>query len=105
MSLFAGRWVERRHAWRALASGCRSGTAKKDMTEIPSEHQSYLNRLHTQWSTAEDQLRDLVRRSCGCDWSRLERVVKGGANEVYMVTTDGGEELVVRILREIQLYV
>ena len=70
------------------------------MTEISNEYQAYLDQKQSRWNTPEAQLRELVRRSCGCDWTRLERVIKGGENEVYMMTTERGEDLVVKILRE-----
>ena len=77
-----------------------NGRRCRSMTEISNEYQAYLDQKQSRWNTPEAQLRELVRRSCGCDWTRLERVIKGGENEVYMMTTERGEDLVVRILRE-----
>ena len=70
------------------------------MSASEEKYQQYVQKKQAQWHPPADCLQALFRKATGTGATRFDRVVKGGANEVYFASTPAGDELVVRILRE-----
>lgn len=61
------------------------------------DHQKYLKQLHQKMQTPLDIIRDCVKKATGNTLVDCERLVAGQMHEVYDVTTDKGNNVIVRI--------
>lgn len=57
----------------------------------------FIRQRHTNYTTPEKLLFDLVRQSTGDEPVHQEKIVRGYDNEVYVVTTDQQNDYIVRI--------
>jgi aminoglycoside phosphotransferase (APT) family kinase protein len=55
--------------------------------------------LHAQWTTPDDVINHLVRRVSGSDIGARSRIIGGEGNEVWSITTQSGDDLILRVSR------
>ncbi|MEO8286152.1 MAG: aminoglycoside phosphotransferase family protein [Chloroflexota bacterium] len=55
--------------------------------------------LHAQWTTPDEVVDQLVRRASGSTIGLRSRIVGGEGNEVWSITTESGEDLILRVSR------
>lgn len=57
----------------------------------------YTLEKHGRWNTSPEIIADVVAQASGGPIIERERIINGESNEVYSVTIEGGQELIVRI--------
>ena len=63
-----------------------------------SAYQSFIENKHKEkFNTSAAVINDIIERSVGASILKLEKIIKGEANEVYFVRTSDGKELILRI--------
>ncbi len=55
--------------------------------------------LHAQWTTPDDVINQLVRRASGSAVGTQSRIIGGEGNEVWSITTQSAQELILRVSR------
>lgn len=57
----------------------------------------WLHDRHDKWATPQPLIDEYVKKACGSNITRSDRLIVGQDNEVYDVTTDNTQDLIVRI--------
>lgn len=69
------------------------------MSDPNTDYQKYLEEVHSKLSLPEEVLNQTIKDMTGSDPVRKEKIVRGEANEVYDITTQSGDDVIVRIER------
>lgn len=64
---------------------------------MDKDRQTYLEQKHATLITPEMVIEDVVKRATGAEVASKKRLIKGEANEVYLVTLVSGKQLILRI--------
>jgi len=63
------------------------------------KYQKYLEKKHAGFNTDPDLINNIVNKATGSNMSEDNRIVEGEVNEVHGITTNSGQEIIVRISR------
>jgi Ser/Thr protein kinase RdoA (MazF antagonist) len=63
-------------------------------------YQKYLERKHGGFRTSESIIEEVVEKATGSILTERKQVIAGEVNEVYDVTTEKGQNVIVRISRQ-----
>lgn len=61
------------------------------------DYYAFLHEKHGKFQTSPEIINDMIRKASGAGVANIERIIKGEANEVYGVTTDDEQGLIIRI--------
>ena len=69
---------------------------------VPSEdlYRKYLEKKHSSFQTPEELVEAVVKKATGSNATQKDRIIAGEVNEVYGVTTEDKQDVIVRISRQ-----
>lgn len=64
------------------------------------DYKKFLEEKHAKYNTPQNIIKKVIRKATNHEPVKIEKLLKGEANEVYNVTVDNGTEVILRISRD-----